>query len=68
MSDLTVASLAASINDDAAHFRHFWVCAAMREQTQFWTAPAHRALLCPDAQRILDYYIETKREATSHVA
>ena len=68
MSNLTVADLAASINDDAAHFRHFWVCAALREQTAFWAAPHHRALLGEDAQRILDYYIETKREATTHVA
>jgi len=63
MSSLTVAALAATINDDAENLRHFWVCAALREQTAFWAEPHHRALLGDDAQRILDYYIETKEVA-----
>lgn len=55
---MTLAEFAATINDDAEHYRYFWVCAAMqgRHQTEFWAVPAHRILLRPDVQVILDAY------------
>lgn len=63
MAPLTVQDLAAMINDDAEHYRYFWVCAAMKQQTDFWAEPRRRALLRPDVQVILDHYIAERPAA-----